>query len=41
MALDSGFVKRLSNTLQHFRHDGTLLTILKKYDYVEPDDPTI
>lgn len=38
---DPGFVKRLSDTLQHFRHDGTLLTILKKYDYVEPDDPTI
>lgn len=38
---DAGFVRRLSDTLQRFRHDGTLTAILKKYDYVEPDVPTI
>lgn len=34
-------VRRLSETLAGFRQDGTLLTILKKYDYVEPDDRSI
>ena len=34
-------VRRLSETLAGFRQDGTLLTILKKYDYVEPDARSI
>ena len=38
---DSAFVRRLSETLAGFRQDGTLLTILKKYAYVEPDDRSI
>lgn len=38
---DPAFVRRLSETLAGFRQDGTLLTILKKYDYVEPDDRSI
>ena len=38
---DPAFVHRLSDTLAGFREDGTLLSILKKYDYVEPDDRSI
>ena len=38
---DPAFVRRLSDTLAGFREDGTLLSILKKYDYVEPDDRSI
>lgn len=38
---DPAFVRRLSETLAGFRQDSSLLTILKKYDYVEPDDRSI
>ena len=38
---DPAFVRRLSETLAGFRQDGTRLAILKKYDYVEPDDRSI